>query len=122
MSVGDTRFGIKVSFEKLNATEKAGDRLELARLLLDCLFSKEEQGSISFHSLDPMKLSALRSNDMYTVDEVDFNIAFISVVHCILMFPLKEGETSKETTQRINRVLSDKCRYQERRLPSSGLW
>ena len=32
MSVGDPRLGVKVSFEKLNATEKAGDRLELARL------------------------------------------------------------------------------------------
>ena len=50
-----------MSFEKLNATEKAGDRLELARLLLDCLFSKAEQGSISFASLDPMKLNALRN-------------------------------------------------------------
>ena len=112
MSVGDPRLGVKVSFEKLNAAEKAGDRLELARLLLDCLFSKAEQGSISFASLEPMKLNALRSNDMYTVDEVDFNNVFISVDHCILMFPLKEGETSKGSMQRINRVLSDKCRYQ----------
>ena len=72
MCTGDPRFTVKISFENLNTTGEAGDRLGLARLL-DCQFSKAEQGSISFSSIDPMKLNAMQSSDMYKVDEVDFN-------------------------------------------------
>ena len=73
MCIGDPRFTVKISFENLNTTGEAGDRLGLARLLLDCQFSKAEQGSISFSNIDPMKLNAMQSSDMYKVDKVDFN-------------------------------------------------
>jgi hypothetical protein len=43
--VGDERYGVQVPFTRLRSAETASTRLEMARLLLDVLFTKEEQAA-----------------------------------------------------------------------------
>ena len=68
MSIGDERLGVRVNFTCLNKAEAAKDRTELARNLLDVLFSKPEKATCTVSGkaqekgqLDTDKLAALKS-------------------------------------------------------------
>ncbi|XP_062505983.1 uncharacterized protein LOC134182579 [Corticium candelabrum] len=101
--VQDRRLNVMVPFLCLNKAEAAINRTELARNLLDTLFSKEEQACSSItgkgqekRQLDVKKMEALRS-------------------HCMLRFPLGPDENLKVVLNKVNKVLGDKCRFQSKK-------
>ena len=55
VKVGDERLGVMVPFSQLRTVEAATSRLELARLLMDVLFTKVEQATLQVGSRDPTR-------------------------------------------------------------------
>lgn len=99
MYVGSRMLGVTAPYLAVKlVSDKARDRGQLARGLLDVLVSKEVQakstvqGSTKTEAIDPQIIHAIRDA-------------------ALQQFPLQALETQHQVYQKLTTTLSDKCRF-----------